>query len=98
MIQIREARRIASDLIEHVVDSDAADVVIDHDRTVETDTHWVFFYNSRQSIETGAIIYALAGNAPIFVSKSDGRAGVGRTDIPIQQQIDEWSHNDSGRS
>jgi len=36
---------------------------------------WMFFYNSKEFIETGSFSSALAGNGPIFV----GRDGVLRT-------------------
>jgi hypothetical protein len=39
--------------------------------TVQAESGWVFFYNSKEFIETRNPIAALAGNGPIFV-KSDG--------------------------
>lgn len=41
------------------------------ENTVQTESGWVFFYNSKEFIETRNPIDSLAGNGPIFV-KSDG--------------------------
>ena len=40
--------------------------------TIEKDYGWIFFYTSRKYIETGDEHYALYGNGPIVVEKSDG--------------------------
>jgi Immunity protein 35 len=38
--------------------------------TVETDHGWVFFYNTREFIDTGEPTSSLVGNGPIFVSRT----------------------------
>jgi Immunity protein 35 len=40
------------------------------DKTIEVSGGWIFFYNSREFIETGNPISALAGNGPIFVDRT----------------------------
>ena len=42
--------------------------------TREFDVGWVFYYQSAQYLDTGDFQHLLAGNAPIFVARSDGRA------------------------
>ena len=37
--------------------------------TIEKPFGWVFFYNSERFLATGDVIYALAGNGPVFVNK-----------------------------
>ena len=44
--------------------------VVMQEKTVETHSGWVFFYNTVEFVETGDPIAALAGNGPIFVSTS----------------------------
>ncbi|KRR17402.1 hypothetical protein CQ14_31425 [Bradyrhizobium lablabi] len=60
-------------LAEREVDAIAAavgdDFVVIHDETVETAEGWVFFYNSREFVETGDFRDALAGNGPILVDR-----------------------------
>lgn len=86
-MQLRDARRIAEEAIARIADPSVLDIAIDDSHTLELETHWVFFYNTQRFIETGSISDALAGNAPIFVSKADGHAETGRTDIPIEDQL-----------
>jgi hypothetical protein len=40
--------------------------------TMEIASAWIFFYNTRRYLETGDIIYRLAGNGPVFVNKETG--------------------------
>jgi hypothetical protein len=40
--------------------------------TVEIDIGWVFFYQSRRYLESGAFDDQLAGNGPLFVHRRDG--------------------------
>ncbi|MGF6307908.1 hypothetical protein ABIB82_001861 [Bradyrhizobium sp. i1.8.4] len=40
-----------------------------HRETIETPEGWVFFYNSRQYVESGDLGFALAGNGLIFVDR-----------------------------
>lgn len=67
------------------------DIMLDIGAIVEADRCWVFFYNTREFIETRSAISALAGNAPIFVAKDESDVYLGRTDIPIEDQIAEVS-------
>lgn len=40
------------------------------DKTVETHSGWMFFYNTQEFIDTGDPTCALAGNGPILVQRS----------------------------
>ena len=79
------ARAIAEEMLDQTVRTEIADIVIN--KTLETDSCWVFFYNTRAYIETGSMSHALAGNAPVFVLKDDPSAWFGRTDIPLEDQL-----------
>lgn len=46
-------------------------VVLDQ-HTIQDDFGWIFFWNSRRYAETDDYIYALAGNGPLIVNRSDG--------------------------
>lgn len=81
------ARAMAEVLLDQTVRTEIADVVINEEETKETDTCWVFFYNTRAYIETGSMSHALAGNAPLFVLKDDPSVWFGRTDIPVEDQL-----------
>lgn len=47
------------------------DFVIKDDESIETPFGWIFCYDSRMFVETGELIYALAGNAPIIFDNRD---------------------------
>ena len=65
---------------------DDAYVVLD-EHTIERDWGWVFFYNSQTYRETGDDRYALLGNAPYIVRRSDGALFVTGTAYPIEEYI-----------
>ena len=62
--------------IQRVSSMDAVDggVSIVQEDTKEFDAGWVFYYQSTRFLETGNQSYLLAGNAPLFVARSDGKA------------------------
>jgi hypothetical protein len=59
--------------------------VVDH-KTIEIAEGWVFFYNSREFIETGDSGSQLAGNGPIFVDRR-GAVEILPTDVPWEWAI-----------
>jgi hypothetical protein len=69
-ISMYEAEALACELIAVLGAASHDDFALLREKTVATDDGWVFFYNSREFIETGDPISALAGNGPIFVSKN----------------------------
>ena len=64
-------------------------VLLDH-RTLEFGSGWVFFYDSRKHLESRSLRDALAGNAPVIVSKVDGSIHVTGTSHPVQHYIEEF--------
>ena len=57
------------------------------EHTIERKWGWVFFYGSRRFRETGETRYAVAGNAPFIVRRSDGALFVTGTAMPIADYI-----------
>jgi hypothetical protein len=47
-------------------------LIIVEPETEEHDFGWVFYWTSREYIETGEVRYALGGNAPLIVDRRDG--------------------------
>lgn len=92
----------------HVIDKEAAIKLItryinEHDgldeemaiapeATVEKDYGWIFFYNTKKYLESGVISYALAGNGPVIIEKSDGRITAFGTNKPVDVLINEYEH------
>jgi hypothetical protein len=56
--------------------------------TQEREFGWVFFYDSREHVETGDVLYALAGNAPVVVLR-DGTIRTTGTARPLSQYLSE---------
>jgi Immunity protein 35 len=83
------ARRIAERLLDIEVRPHLdGEIVIVDQSTMQNSEYWAFCYDSKEYLETGNISHALAGNSPIFVRKSDGDAFFGRTDIPLEDQLE----------
>lgn len=51
--------------------SDNPSIVIDK-HTIEKAYGWIFFFDSKKFMETGALKYALVGNGPVVVDKFSG--------------------------
>ena len=76
-------------------DDNAIELVILDDQTIEGEFGWVFFYQSRVYLESGDVSYALAGNAPILVSRQDGSLHVTGTSQPIEAYIENFERSGS---
>lgn len=57
---------------------------------VEVDEGWVFFYNTREFVETGNLSSQLAGNGPIFIDRN-GRIHRLPTSVPWEVGLQEAS-------
>lgn len=97
-IEHDEARRLAAErLVEGRPGPYGFTPLIIDDLTLETELGFVFFYNSKEYIETGDFTHCLAGNAPLFVSKRDGAVYVTGTARPIEQYIEEIERKERAR-
>jgi hypothetical protein len=61
-------------------------IILD-EHTIERDWGWVFFYDSRQYHTLGDFRFAVAGNAPYFIRRSDGAVFVAGTALPVEEYI-----------
>jgi len=66
--------------------------VVVENQKLETASAWIFVYNSKRYLETGEIIYALAGNGPVFVNKKTGEVKFHGSIPPLQTIIDEYEN------
>ncbi len=69
---------------------DKPEFVILEDETTEKDYGWVFFYQSRNYLETESFIDSLVGNAPYIVNKHTGELFVTGTAKPVEEYIEEY--------
>lgn len=83
----------ALQLVEYYISkcsSDALPLIVLVDETLDRDTYWVFFYDSKRYLETNEIEYAVGGNAPIIVRKSDGNVMVTGTTESIEYYVNNY--------
>lgn len=57
---------------------------------IEFDYGWVFFYQSKEFVETGDILEMLGGNAPIIINNLNGGISETGTSKPIEEYIEEY--------
>lgn len=60
------------------------------ERTIEFELGWVFFYQTKEFIETRDRMKALIGNAPIIINKKTGEIKVTGTAHHINRYIIEY--------
>ena len=68
-----------------------ASVILD-DATIEQDFGWVFFYQSRQFLQTREPTAKLAGNAPYIVDRHTGALHVTGTARPLEYYISQYAN------
>ena len=71
-----------------------SEILLLGDQTIEFGSCWVFFCDSRKYVEGGSISDALAGNAPLIVSKRKGTVHIAGTAQPIEDYIREFERAD----
>jgi hypothetical protein len=67
-----DARKLAEEYLSKKQTCPPTPLTILDGHTIEADFGWVFFWTSKQYIETGELRYALAGNGPLIVDRRDG--------------------------
>jgi hypothetical protein len=67
--------------------SPSNELVVVPEATLERSFGWVFFCDSKRFMETGNILFALAGNAPLVVDRYTGDVPVTGTAEPLQNYI-----------
>jgi hypothetical protein len=69
MIDAVEAREVARKYIEAIEPSVGAELMLFDESTIERAVGWMFFYQTREFVETGIWSSALVGNAPLIVNR-----------------------------
>ncbi|NPU14547.1 hypothetical protein HL666_27620 [Bradyrhizobium sp. 83002] len=64
-----QAQRLAEEAIKALANECNDVFALMNDRTIELENGWVFFYNTKDFVETRDARLALAGNGPIYVSR-----------------------------
>jgi hypothetical protein len=61
--------------------------------TLTEDFGWIFFYESKEHLETGDPMKSLLGNAALIVSRSDGKLHETGTAEPIEVYIENFKRS-----
>jgi len=95
MLTFQDARNIAVAAINKTpaIGDNSGFTIIDS-ATLEKPYAWIFNYNSRLFLETGDLKYALGGNAPLFISKIDGKISIFQTGLSIDGMIDKYEEEE----
>ena len=72
MLDLRAAQRLVEEEINRSYTVQGDRLIVLEEETIEKEYGWIFFYTSRQFIETGDLNYLVAGNAPIVVNRRTG--------------------------
>ncbi len=91
MISKEEAIKKVEDLLAERIPEQNPVILDEH--TIEKEFGWVFFYQSKQYIETNDFQYMLAGNAPYIVNRFDGSIHETGTANTIEYYIDDYEKN-----
>src|SRR5882757_5970607 len=68
MLRKSEALELVSKQLEQKSSDDVRYVVVE-ESTIEKPFGWIFFYQSKEFLETGIFMHRLAGNGPVFVNR-----------------------------
>jgi hypothetical protein len=85
-IEFHEALTMANGRIEAYEKQSRHNLAIIESATIFLGRGWVFFYNTKEFIETMDIVHALGGNCPIYVA-DDGSLFELPTHIPWEEGI-----------
>ena len=85
-----EAKSLAEQHLSGMQISPRTELLIVDEHTIETDFGWLFFWNSKEYLETDELKYALAGNAPLIVDRRDGSIHESSTADPIEDIIQRY--------
>jgi hypothetical protein len=69
-MSLDKAKVLAEEIVATLGSASGDDFALIVDKTIEVNEGWIFFYNTREFIETGNFNSRLAGNGPIFVNRN----------------------------
>jgi hypothetical protein len=95
MMDLASAREAAEKFVTELEHQSGIELMILDDYTRELESGWVFFWDSKKHVESGSISDAIAGNAPIIVSKRDRSVHLTGTAYPIEYYIRRFEESQS---
>ena len=90
MISKPEAQIIACQYVTKLAQESGESLTLINAETMERSFGWVFFYNSKDYLETGDSDSMLLGNAPFIVDRINGEVHVTGSAEPVEDYIEEY--------
>lgn len=87
---LQEAQVAVASYLDELGQSMGMKLAVIPEETVEFGSGWMFSYQSKQFLDSGDTLAALAGNAPLIVSKRTGHVTVTGTAHPMDFYIREF--------
>jgi hypothetical protein len=87
MLSRDQAKQLAQSLLGSEISEIGCDVAIIDSATLERPFGWVFFYQSKDYLQTGHHLDQLAGNAPLIVNRHTGKFIHTGTAQPVEAYI-----------
>jgi hypothetical protein len=89
VIDVHTARGLARHQVATLAVDSGLDLVLRPELTATTDVGWVFFYESKRFLDTGAPDDRLMGNAPLLVTHA-GAVHLLGTERPVEEYLDDF--------
>lgn len=90
MLSEKELLEKAEIYIKEIENESKIPLVLGYDITIKKDYGSIFFYTSKQFLETGDFKYAVAGNAPFLIEKKTGNIIEFGTSEPYEYYMSEY--------
>jgi len=84
-----QALRLAAEALANRTPPGQSWLIIE-DHCMEFASAWMFFYNSKEYIETNNVVFHLAGNGPIAVNKKTGKIDFYGSTPPLTEIINSY--------
>ena len=87
MLDQKQARKIAQEYLDDRICTQDEKFDIVDEATIERDFGWVFFYETREYVESGDEMARAVGNAPLLVDRRSGELHVTGTGRDVEHYI-----------
>ena len=91
MITKKKAIQIAEEYVQK--QSTQYNLVLLHEHTLDFEAGWVFFYQTKEYVETGDFTKMIAENAPIIIDNKDGTLHITGTTSPVEKYMRDYVKN-----
>ena len=89
-VNARTARALARHQVATMAVDLGLELCLQPEKTLTTDVGWVYFYDSREFVETGNPKTALIGNAPLLIDGVTGATHLLGTERPVETYLDDY--------